>query len=127
VVSSRWNREYLLNARTREAVQDHVRQLGGFLCCATPRGEVHFHKDEQGLPYIDLAKSRHEATRMLMQLVEATDSNDEESVKVRSSFMQTVRGNYEGYTKREVLRAKEACQVQALLENPSEKDYQGMI
>ena len=62
-----------------------------------------------------------------MQLVEATDSNDEESVKVRSSFVQTVCGNYEGYTKREVLRAKEACRAQALLENPSEKDYQGMI
>ena len=38
----------------------------------TPQGEVHFHKDEQGLPYIDLAKSRHEATRMLMQLAEMT-------------------------------------------------------
>ncbi len=38
-------------------------------------------------PYIDLAKSRHEATRMLMQLAEATDSNDEETVEVGSSFL----------------------------------------
>jgi hypothetical protein len=43
-----------------------------------------------------------------MQLAEATDSNDEETVEVGSSFVQTVRGNYEGYTKQEVLRAKEA-------------------
>ncbi len=74
----------------------------------TPRGEVHFHKDEQGLPYIDLTKSRHEATRMLMQLAEMTDWNDEETVEVGSSFVQTVCGNYKGYTKWEVLRAKEA-------------------
>ena len=85
----------------------------GFYVVHTPRGKVHFHKDEQGLPYIDLAKSHHEATRMLMQLAEATDSNGEETVKVGSSFVQTVRGNYEGYTKREGLRAKEACRAQA--------------
>ena len=84
---------------------------------------MHFHKDEQGLPYIDLTKSRHEATRMLMQLAQMTDSNNEETVEVGSSFVQAVRGNYEGYTKREVLRAKEAPRAQALLGNPSEKDY----
>ena len=95
----------------------------GFYVVHTPRGEVHFHKDEQGLPYIDLAKSRHEATRMLMQLVEMTGLNDKETVEVGSSFVQAVRGNYEGYTKREVLRAKEAPRAQALLGNPSEKDY----
>ncbi len=84
---------------------------------------MHFHKDEQGLPYIDLTKSHHEAKRMLMQLADMTDSNDKETVKVGSSFVQTVRGNYKGYTKREVLRAKEAHRAQALLGNPSEKDY----
>ena len=99
----------------------------GFYVEHTPRGEVHFHKDEQGLPYIDLAKSRHEAARMLMQLAEMTVSGDDKTAQVGSSFMQTVRGNYEGYTKREVVRAKEARQGQALLGNPSEKDYQGMV
>ncbi len=99
----------------------------GFYVVHTPRGEVHFHKDEQGLPYIDLAKSCHEATRMLMQLAEMTVSDDDKTTQVGSSFVQTVRKNYEGYTKQEVLRAKEACQGQALLGNPSKKDYQGMV
>ena len=58
-----------------------------FYVVHTPRGEVHFHKDEQGLPYIDLAKSRHEATRMLIQLAEVTDLTDKETVKVGSSFL----------------------------------------
>jgi len=39
------------------------------------------------------------------------------------SLVQTVRVNYEGYTKHEVLKAKEACQAQAMLGNPSEADY----
>jgi hypothetical protein len=99
----------------------------GFYVVHTPRGEAHFHKDEQGLPYINLAKSCHESMRMLMQMAEVTDSNDEETVEVRSSFMQTVHGNYEGYTKQEVLRAKEARRAQALLGNLSEKDYRGMV
>ena len=38
-----------------------------------------------------------------------------------------VRGDYEGYTKREVLHAKEARRGQAILGNPSKKDYQGMV
>ncbi len=62
-----------------------------------------------------------------MQLAEMTESNDEETAEVGSSFVQTVRGNYEGYTKREVIRAKEARRAQALLGSPSEKDYQGMV
>jgi hypothetical protein len=32
----------------------------GFYVVHTPGGEVHFHKDEQGLPFIDLARSGHE-------------------------------------------------------------------
>ena len=99
----------------------------GFYVVHTPRGEVHFHKDEQGLQYIDLAKSCHEATRMRMQLAEIKESDDNKTTQVGSSFVQTVCRNYEGYTKRELLRAKKARQGQALLGNPSKKDYQGMV
>jgi hypothetical protein len=38
------------------------------------------------------------------------------------SYIQTVHGNYEGYTKREVTQAKEARRAQAMMGNPSEKD-----
>jgi hypothetical protein len=99
----------------------------GFYVVHTPRGEVHFHKDEHGLPYIDLVRLCHEAMRMLMQLAEVTEAGDDKTTKVGSSFVQTVHGNYEGYTKREVLRGKEEHRGQALLGNPSKKDYQGMV
>jgi hypothetical protein len=93
----------------------------------TPRGEVHFHKDEQGLSHIDLTESGHEAARMLLQMVEDTKADEDQTVKVGANFVQTVRGNYEGYTKQEVLQAKEARRGQAMLGNPSEKDYQGLV
>jgi len=51
----------------------------------TPKGEVRFYKDEQGLPYLDLEESS-EAAVLLLQL----------------ALVQTVRGNYEGYTKGKV-------------------------
>ncbi len=80
----------------------------GFYVVHVPRGQVHFHKDERGLPYVDLAKSHNEATRMLMQLAETMKPDDDGTAQVGSSFVQMVRKKYKGYTKREVLRAKEA-------------------
>ena len=43
------------------------------------------------------------------------------------ALVQTVQGNYEGYTKREVLKAKEACMAQAMMGNPSKKDYKTVV
>jgi hypothetical protein len=43
------------------------------------------------------------------------------------SLVQTVRGNYKGYTKKEVLQANEAHRVQAMLGNPSKKDFKRMV
>jgi hypothetical protein len=38
----------------------------GYYIVCTPRGEVRFHKDKHGLPYIDLEGSSQEAITMLM-------------------------------------------------------------
>ncbi len=71
----------------------------GFYDVHTPRGEVHFHKDKQGLPFINLAESSREAARMLMQLSKDAHEREENEGKGADalSFMQTVRGNYKGY------------------------------
>ncbi len=90
----------------------------------TPRGEVRFYKDEQGLPYIDLEESSDLATVMLLELV---DDHSEEERESATALVQTVRENYEGFTRREVLQAKEARRAQVMLGNPSEKDYKGMV
>jgi hypothetical protein len=60
-------------------------------------------------------------------MVEDTKADEDRTVEVGANFVQTVRGNYEGYMKQEVLQAKEARQGQAMLGNPREKDYQGLV
>ncbi len=91
-----------------------------FYIINTPQGQVQFHKDKQGLPYINLEQSGQEAAIMLMQ-------NAQEQMTKGTALMQTVRGNYEGYTKKEVLQANEMQCAQAMIGNPSEGNYRGMV
>jgi hypothetical protein len=78
----------------------------GYYIVHTEHGPVYFHKDENGLPFIDLTSSSENAATLLVQ---------------------TVRGNYEGFTKKEVLRAKEARRAQGLIGGPSEKDFTALV
>ena len=100
-----------------------------FYVMHTPRGEVRFHKDKQGLPFINLNKSDKDAAILLVQLVEAQgeEKNNKEHTREGTALVQTVLGNYKGFTKREVLQAQEARQAQAMLGNLSKKDFQGMV
>jgi hypothetical protein len=91
----------------------------------TPKGEVNFHKDEQGLPYIKLdGPMGREAAVMLLQSMQ---QEHRVCTGVEVLHVQTVRGNYEGHTKRDVLQAKEAQRVQAMIRNPSEGDFKGLV
>ena len=42
-------------------------------------------------------------------------------------FVQTVRQNYEGYTKKEILQAKEARRAMGLIGYPKDQDFKGMV
>jgi hypothetical protein len=98
----------------------------GYYVVHTPKEEVRFYKDEQGLPFIDLEESNQGAAMMLLHRgVELYENN--EGKEEATMLVQIVHGNYEGYTKQEVLKAKEACRGQALIGNPTEKDYRNMV
>jgi hypothetical protein len=58
------------------------------------KGAIIFYKDKNGLPFNDLDKLAEEAATLLVQT-----SSEEEAKK----FVQTVQGNYKGYTQKEVL------------------------
>ncbi len=45
---------------------------------------------------------------MLLQQAAVAGADEDDASDEGTAFVQTVQGNYEGYTKREVLRAKEA-------------------
>ncbi len=89
----------------------------------TPRGAVKFYKDKQGLPYIDLEAS----TKTAVMLLQSTQPEETTGIETAMTLVQTVRENYKGHTKREVLKAKEAGQGQAMIGNPSKGDYRGLV
>ena len=72
----------------------------------TDKGPVYFHKDEQGLTYINLDASVYDA---------------------EITLVQTVRSNYEGFTKKDIKAAKETRKLQGMIGSPREKDYGGMV
>ena len=74
---------------------------GTILCVHMPRGVVRFHKDEQGVPYIDLDGSSQEAAMMLMQVIQTQGA--QECAEEGTMHVQTVRGNFKGYTKCKII------------------------
>jgi hypothetical protein len=99
----------------------------GYYVVHTSRGEVKFYKDEQGLPYINFDKLDEEAAVLLIQMMEQQDKKNKDGTKKEVTLVQTVHGNYKGFTKREVIKAREAREAQAMLGNPSKKDFQGLV
>jgi hypothetical protein len=60
-------------------------------------------------------------------LLETAMAVEPEESKEGFINVQTVRENYEGYTKREILKAKEARWAQGLIGNPSKSNFRGMV
>ncbi len=42
-------------------------------------------------------------------------------------LVNTVRGNFEGYTRKEIKRAREARQIQGMIANPTEREFSAMV
>ncbi len=94
------------------------------------------HKDEHGLPYINLEGSCQEAATMLVQMgVKGVHFTSGREVRLACgsetqtgrTHVQMVWENYEGFMKKDVIKAKEARQAQGLIGNPSKKDFKGMV
>jgi hypothetical protein len=90
----------------------------GYYVVHTASSPVRFYKDENSLPYVDLEKSSEEGAVLLVQ----TGSKEAANL-----FAQTIWQNYEGYTKREILQAKEARCTMGMIGNPSKSDFKGMV
>ncbi len=90
----------------------------GYYVVHRKNGEVWFYKDKNGLPYIDLKESLEDTAAMLVQ------TGSEEAA---TAFVQMVHQNYEGFTKCEVLQAKEAQQAMGMLGNPSTGYFKQMV
>jgi hypothetical protein len=96
----------------------------GYYKVHTPSRGVKFFKDNQGLPYIDLDGLGQEAAITLLETAMAVEPKESKEGFIN---VQTVQENYEGYTKQEILKAKEARRAQGLIRNPSESNFRGMV
>ena len=91
----------------RHLVTYNSRDRGGVFIVHTPTGIIEFAPTEAGLHVLDLNTVPH------------TD--------VAAMLVNTVADNYEGFTKREVVKAHEARRFQRMIGCPSDRDYQGMV
>jgi hypothetical protein len=72
----------------------------------TPGGVVEFKSSPRGLHYLNLA--------------------DEDS-KIEYMLVNTVRENFEGFTKHEIEKATEAGRLQGMIGHPTEREFTGMV
>ena len=72
----------------------------------TDAGDIVLKNNDKGMPYLDLKEFEAEAVL---------------------SFVQTVRGNMEGFTKREVEEARRAREAQGMLGHPTDRNFLGMV
>jgi hypothetical protein len=82
------------------------RRHGGKFVLKTDQGNIIVKNNGKGMPYLNL------------QELEA---------KVALSFIQTVQGNMEGYTRREVKEARQARDVQAMVGHPTDREFLRMV
>jgi hypothetical protein len=72
----------------------------------TEEGIVEFKPSNRGLHYHDVS---------------------DENSNIEMMLMNTVRGNFEGYTCHDIERAKEARRIQGMIANPTEREFAGMV
>ncbi len=77
---------------------------GGEFVVHTPNGGVRFKKNDLGLPYINLKDS-----------------------KAAVCLINTIRGNSEGYTKRQIKEADEARRALSMVGGPTEAEFTQMV
>jgi hypothetical protein len=96
----------LLSKLWRITYNSHGGMNRGHFVVHTDHGNIVVKKNEKGMPYIDLAGVDGE---------------------VALDFVQTVRGNMEGFTRREVEEARAAREAQGMVGHPTDRDFLGMV
>jgi hypothetical protein len=78
----------------------------GHFVIHTDQGNIKVQKNSKGMPFIDL---------------------DSVEGEVALEFIQTVRGNMDGFTRREIDEARAAREAQGMMGHPTDRDFLGMV
>jgi hypothetical protein len=113
---------------------------GGVFKVHTPNGVVEFMPTPRGLHYIDVARSGESVHHMLVTNTgmgdeeeeedggNDTDANSEDQEEKDDFVMvNTVRKNFEGFTKHEIKKAQEARRLQGMIGIPTDREFAGMV
>jgi hypothetical protein len=103
------------------------RRNGGCFVIHTDQENIIVKNNNKGMPYLDI---RDMEAEVAMSFIQTTIGAVEAAMVALARavlFVQTVRGNMEGYTQREVEDAHAACEAQAMLGHPTDRDFLGMI
>ncbi len=95
---------------------------GGVFKVHTPKGVVEFISTSKGLHYVDLS-TMPKAAYMLVN----TSTEDDDEPKEHILHVNTVRDNFEGFTKKQVQQAHCARRLMSMLASPFEQDFQGLV
>ena len=113
---------------------------GGVFKVHTPNGVVEFMPTPRGLHYIDVGRSGESVHHMLITNTgmgdeeeeedggDDTDANSEDQEEKDDFVMvNTVRKNFEGFTKHEIKKAQEARRLQGMIGIPMDREFVGMV
>ncbi len=90
------------------------RRYGRLFVIHTNQGKIIVKNNSKGMPYLNLHKLEAKVVLSFMQTA--------------MLFVQTLRGNMEGYTQQEVEEACAAREAQAMLGHPTDdRDFLGMV
>jgi hypothetical protein len=89
------------------------RCFSGLFIIHTDQNNIIVKYNRKGMPYLDLSKLEAKVALSFVQTA--------------ILFVQTVRGNMEGYTQREVEESHTAHEAQAMLGHPTNQDFLGML
>jgi hypothetical protein len=119
----------------RHRVTYDSKDPGGVFQVHTPNGVVEFKPSERGLHYLDMAEHGDSVQHLLVTATrdqEDEDSEDEEEGNEDEEsndlvVVNTVRKNFEGFTKHEIKMAQEARRLQGVIGNPTDREFTGMV
>jgi hypothetical protein len=103
------------------------RRNGGHFVIHTNQGNIIVKNNSKGMPYLDI---RDVEAEVVLPFIQTTIGAVEAAMVALAnavSFIQTVRGNMEGYMQHEVEDAHAACKAQAMLGHPTDRDFPGMV
>jgi hypothetical protein len=92
-----------------------------------PRHVCAREPDSKGVPYLDVRDAEAEVALSFIQTTIGAVEAAMVAPAWAVSFVQTVHGNMEGYTQREVEDSRATREAQAMLGHPTDRNFLGMV